>query len=363
MSHYEHGQWNSGGTCNKTKPTANQSSEVTWTPSEMRRLQLEASREDAPDYDVGDVYLPMKIPVPPQGGKDGCICPSGPYSCKQKDTNLVFAGSSVVDDFLHHWPYKFLNSECSHVFQYGVHMCHCDLVQIYLLNLHHFQYITDFIPFDIVGTFSSQSALSFEIVTLLSSKGLTGFPNSMAFATCTLRLCQVNERSLFTLRDEEGFDPEDEDKAKTAILSKLVDVILMRIGDSFEDLVDKLQEHWDDLEGCAVGFSEACKIDALCECFDDRVFTEIVTAVRRTDQVLMSMLCQRELRQGLKKLLQMAMVEGSAQIEQQETVTDEVTRAESSCTLTLNSGCEKHLIEDEQAFSKLKRSLAGRVRV
>ncbi|XP_002963663.2 protein trichome birefringence-like 19 [Selaginella moellendorffii] len=45
MSHYEHGQWNSGGTCNKTKPTANQSSEVTWTPSEMRRLQLEASRE------------------------------------------------------------------------------------------------------------------------------------------------------------------------------------------------------------------------------------------------------------------------------------------------------------------------------
>ncbi|EFJ37584.1 hypothetical protein SELMODRAFT_402004 [Selaginella moellendorffii] len=74
----------------------------------------------------------------------------------------------------------------------------------------------------------------------------------MAFATCTLRLCQVNERSLFTLRDEQ----EDEDKAKTAILSKLVDVILMR----------------------------------------------------RTDQVLMSMLCQRELKQGLKKLLQMAMV-------------------------------------------------------
>ncbi|EFJ04780.1 hypothetical protein SELMODRAFT_432090 [Selaginella moellendorffii] len=189
------------------------------------------------------------------------------------------------------------------------------------------RYITDFIPFDIVGTFSSQSALSFEIVTLLSSKGLTGFPDSMAFATCTLRLCQVNERSLFTLRDEQGFDPEDKDKAKTAILSKLVDIWIYLINHygppSFEDLVGKLQEHWDDLEGCAVGFSEACKIDALCECFDDRVFTEIVMAVRRTDQVLMSMLCQRELRQGLKKLLQMAMVEGSAQIEQQEAVTDE----------------------------------------
>ncbi|XP_024523478.1 uncharacterized protein LOC9637993 [Selaginella moellendorffii] len=83
---------------------------------------------------------------------------------------------------------------------------------------------------------------------------------------------------------------------------------------SFEDLVGKLQEHWDDLEGCAVGFSEACKIDALCECFDDRVFTEIVMAVRvaaTTFEHAETLLSHsRELRQGLKKLLQMAMVEG-----------------------------------------------------